>query len=143
MFCFFVLFCFFFRFIFLFRRFVRLFFTYTQYGMISLYFQFQYFFSTSCFRQFLQGKYSKPPTIFATAEHYRSRLRHDATTVWLEDVTATSFKICLRELQNFAGVHEDISVVGICDSIFPISIGFFLKKDLLQSKIVFKNWEIL
>ena len=134
---------FFFRFIFLFRRFVRLFFTYTQYGMISLYFQFQYFFSTSCFRQFLQGKYSKPPTIFATAEHYRSRLRHDATTVWLEDVTATSFKICLRELQNFAGVHEDISVVGICDSIFPISIGFFFKKDLLQSKIVLKNWEIL
>ena len=119
------------------------FFTYTQYGMISLYFQFQYFFSTSCFRQFLQGKYSKPPTIFATAEHYRSRLRHDATTVWLEDVTATSFKICLRELQNFAGVHEDISVVGICDSIFPISIGFFLKKDLLQSKIVLKKWEIL
>ena len=140
---FFLLFCFFFRFIFLFRRFVRLFFTYTQYGMISLYFQFQYFFSTSCFRQFLQGKYSKPPTIFATAEHYRSRLRHDATTVWLEDVTATSFKICLRELQNFAGVHEDISVVGICDSIFPISIGFFLKKDLLQSKIVLKKWEIL
>ena len=82
-------------------------------------------FPTSCFRQFLQGKYSKPPTIFATAEHYRSRLRHDATTVWLEDVTATSFKICLRELQNFAGVHEDISVVGICDSIFPVSIIFF------------------
>ena len=126
-----------------FRRFVRLFFTNTQYTLISLYFQFQYFFSTSCFRQFLQGKYSKPPTIFATAEHYRSRLRHDATTVWLEDVTATSFKICLRELQNFAGVHEDISVVGICDSIFPISIGFFSKKDLLQSKIVLKKWEIL
>ncbi|CAH3104311.1 unnamed protein product [Pocillopora meandrina] len=59
---------------------------------------------------FAKGKYSKPPTIFATAEHYRSRLKHDATTVWLEDVTATSFKICLRELQNFAGVHEDISV---------------------------------
>ena len=87
------------------------------------------FFPTSCFRQFLQGKYSKPPTIFATAERYRSRLRHDATTVWLEDVTSTSFKICLRELQNFAGVHEDISVVGICDSIFPVSIIFFLKKD--------------
>ena len=125
MFCFLLCLFVFFRFIFLFRRFVRLFLTYTRYGMISLYFQFQYFFPTSCFCQFLQGKYSKPPTIFATAEHYRSRLRHDATTVWLEDVTATSFKICLRELQNFAGVHEDISVVSICDSIFPISIGFF------------------
>lgn len=35
---------------------------------------------------------------------------HDATSVWLEDVTKASFKICLRELQNFAGVHDDISV---------------------------------
>ena len=38
---------------------------------------------------------------------------HDAASVWLEDVSAGSFKICLRELQNFAGVHDDISVVGI------------------------------
>jgi len=38
---------------------------------------------------------------------------HDAASVWLEDVSASSFKICLRELQNFAGVHDDISVVCI------------------------------
>ena len=38
---------------------------------------------------------------------------HDATSVWLEDVSASSFKICLRELQNFAGVHDDISVVSL------------------------------
>ena len=51
--------------------------------------------------------------MFVTAEHYRSSLMHDAASVWLEDVSASSFKICLRELQNFAGVHDDISVVGI------------------------------
>ncbi|XP_078382502.1 uncharacterized protein LOC144665191 isoform X2 [Oculina patagonica] len=56
------------------------------------------------------GKFSNSPTIFATAEHHRSSLKHDATSVWLEDVSASSFKICLRELQNFAGVHDDISV---------------------------------
>ncbi|XP_078382504.1 uncharacterized protein LOC144665192 isoform X1 [Oculina patagonica] len=56
------------------------------------------------------GKFSNPPTIFTTAEHHRSRLKHDATSVWLEDVSSSSFKICLRELQNFAGVHDDISV---------------------------------
>ena len=33
--------------------------------------------------------------------------------MWLEDVSASSFKICLREFQNFAGVHDDISVVSI------------------------------
>ena len=51
--------------------------------------------------------------VLVTAEHYRSSLMHDATSVWLEDVSASSFKICLRELQNFAGVHDDISVVCI------------------------------
>ncbi|KAL9961211.1 hypothetical protein ACROYT_G030114 [Oculina patagonica] len=66
---------------------------------------------TSCQTvSFPQGKFSRSPTIFTTAEHFRTRLKHDATSVWLEDVSASSFKICLRELQNFAGVHDDISV---------------------------------
>ncbi|CAH3104297.1 unnamed protein product [Pocillopora meandrina] len=66
---------------------------------------------TSCQKvTFAKGKFSQPPTIFATAEHHRSRLKHDATSLWMEDVSVNSFKICLRELQNFAGVHDDISV---------------------------------
>ncbi|KAM7430200.1 hypothetical protein ABFA07_019055 [Porites harrisoni] len=56
------------------------------------------------------GKYTTSPTIFVTAEHHRAHLRHDAATVWLENASARSFKICIRELQNFAGVHDDISV---------------------------------
>ena len=102
-----------------------------------------FFFPISCLLQFLQGKYSKPPTIFATAEHYRSRLRHDVTSVWLEDVTATSFKIFLRELQNFAGVHEDISVVDICDSIFPVSFIFLFEKRLITEQNSLKKLNIL
>ncbi|XP_078382508.1 uncharacterized protein LOC144665195 isoform X2 [Oculina patagonica] len=66
---------------------------------------------TSCRTVILpNGKYSRSPKIFATSEHHRSGLKHDAASVWLEDVSASSFKICLRELQNFAGVHDDISV---------------------------------
>ncbi|RMX44580.1 hypothetical protein pdam_00002799 [Pocillopora damicornis] len=68
-----------------------------------------------------------------------SRLRHDVTSVWLEDVTATSFKIFLRELQNFAGVHEDISVVDICDSIFPVSFIFLFEKRLITEQNSLKN----
>ena len=59
-----------------------------------------------------QGKFSSSPTVLATAEHYRSNMKHDAASVWLEDLSASSFKICIRELQNFAGVHDDISVVS-------------------------------
>ena len=51
-----------------------------------------------------------------TAKHHRKGLKHDAASVWLEDVSAASFKICLRELQNFAGVHEEISVVSFIKS---------------------------
>ena len=61
---------------------------------------------------FLKGKYTTSLTIFVTAEHHRAHLRHDAATVWLENASARSFKICIRELQNFAGVHDDISVVS-------------------------------
>lgn len=59
-----------------------------------------------------QGMFSSSPTIFATAEHYRSHLKHDAACTWLEGVSSSSFKICVRELQNFAGVHDAISVVS-------------------------------
>ena len=59
-----------------------------------------------------QGKFSSSPTVFATAEHYRSGMKHDAASVWIENLSASSFKICIRELQNFAGVHDDIAVVS-------------------------------
>ena len=68
---------------------------------------------TSPSNYFFQGKFLASPTVIVTAEHYRSGLKHDATSVWLEDVSASSFKICLREFQNFAGVHDDISVASI------------------------------
>ena len=61
----------------------------------------------------LQGKFNTTPTILITAEHHRTGLKHDAATFWIEDASASSFKICIRELQNFAGVHDEISVVSI------------------------------
>ena len=48
-----------------------------------------------------------------TAEHHHSGLKRDAASVWIGDVTQSSFKVCLRELQNYAGSHEDISVASI------------------------------
>ena len=50
-----------------------------------------------------------------TSEHLRTAKEYDAALIWTEDVTKDSFKVCLRELQNFDGKHEDISVV--CDQI--------------------------
>ncbi|XP_015771384.1 PREDICTED: uncharacterized protein LOC107349712 [Acropora digitifera] len=67
--------------------------------------------ATSCETVTLpRGKFFSTPSVFVTAEHYRSSMKHDAASVWLEDLSASSFKICIRELQNFAGVHDAISV---------------------------------
>ncbi|XP_022808410.1 uncharacterized protein LOC111345401 [Stylophora pistillata] len=54
--------------------------------------------------------FNSSPSVFVTAEHHHSGLKRDAASVWIEDVTQSSCKVCLRELQNYAGSHEDISV---------------------------------
>ena len=52
------------------------------------------------------------PTVVVSAEHERRGVKHDASSVWVEDVTTMSFKICIRELQNFDGAHQSIHVVS-------------------------------
>ncbi|XP_068741931.1 uncharacterized protein [Montipora capricornis] len=56
------------------------------------------------------GKFRSPPTVLVSAEHERRGVRHDASSVWLEDITTASFKICVRELQNFDGAHQSIHI---------------------------------
>ena len=48
-----------------------------------------------------------------TAEHHNPGLKRDAASIWIEDVTQASCKVCLRELQNYAGSHKDVHVVSI------------------------------
>ena len=46
-----------------------------------------------------------------TAEHLRTGKEFDASLIWTDDTTEDSCKVCLREMQNFDGKHEDINVV--------------------------------
>ncbi len=66
----------------------------------------------------MQGKFSVIPSVFVTAEHNRAGLKRDAASVWIEDVKSSEFQVCLRELQNYAGSHFDVSVVSMDISIF-------------------------
>ncbi|XP_066023879.1 uncharacterized protein [Pocillopora verrucosa] len=59
---------------------------------------------------FPSGKFFVAPSVFVTAAHHHAGLKRDAASVWIEDVTQSSFKVCLRELQNYAGSHEDVYV---------------------------------
>ena len=56
--------------------------------------------------------FKEDPVTLVTAEHVRTGKRYDAALIWTEDTTKTSFKVCLREMQNFDGKHEDIYVVS-------------------------------
>ena len=46
-----------------------------------------------------------------TAENLRTGKEYDASLIWTEDPNKDSFKVCLREMQNFDGKHEAITVV--------------------------------
>ncbi|PFX13554.1 Fibrillin-1 [Stylophora pistillata] len=73
-----------------------------------------------CIREFLPfdgkhqdttvGKFKTSPVVLATSNHQSGGEEHDAALIWMEDVTKDSFKVCLRELQNFDGKHQDIYV---------------------------------
>lgn len=34
-------------------------------------------------------------------------------SVWVEDVTKSGFKVCMRELKSFSGIHTQVKVVCI------------------------------
>ena len=77
----------------------------------------------------LQGKFSQKPFVFVTVAHHHAGLKRDAATVWLEDITTASCKICLRELENYAGSHEDIYVVSetlrVCNRVLKSNLTKF------------------
>ena len=70
--------------------------------------------------------FKEDPVTLVTAEHVRTGKKYDAALIWTEDTSKTSFKVCLREMQNFDGKHEDIYVVWF-------SITILLSLLLLQS----------
>lgn len=58
-----------------------------------------------------KDNFSATPIILVTADHVSSAYKHDAASLWVENPTSASFHVCLRELQNYDGLHEDILVV--------------------------------
>ena len=59
-----------------------------------------------------KGKFSRPPYVLVSIEHTYTERDHDAATVWAENVEVGKFTVCLREMQNFDGLHEKIIVVS-------------------------------
>ena len=81
-----------------------------------------------CHFFFHQGKFVIAPVVLVTAEHHQAGLKRNAAIIWTEDVTRISFKVCLRELQNFDGAHKDIYVVSYADRRKHVCVALCLIK---------------
>ena len=66
--------------------------------------------------------FKEDPVTLVTAQHVRTGKKYDAALIWTEDTTKTSFKVCLREMQNFDGKHEDIYVVWFSITLLLLSL---------------------
>ena len=60
-----------------------------------------------------KDKFPQSPYVLVSSKHTYSGRKHDAATVWAEDIEKGKFTVCLREMQNFDGMHENITVVSI------------------------------
>ena len=89
---------------------------------------------------FHQGNFTEAPVVLVTSEHLKTGQEYDAALIWTEDVTNSSFQVCLRELQNFDGKHEDISVVCVRSKTRGIFIAPERKERTGES---FFSWKVV
>ena len=63
-------------------------------------------------------RFATPPILLATPSHQFPERPQDAMAVWVEELTEDSFKICLREVKIFDGLHKGISIVSRVKILF-------------------------
>ena len=89
---------------------------------------------------FHQGSFTEAPVVLVTSDHLKTGQDYDAALIWTEDVTSSSFQVCLRELQNFDGKHEDISVVCVRSKTRGMFIALKRKGTTRES---FLSWKVV
>ena len=51
--------------------------------------------------------------MFVTVQHKHSNRPFDSMNIWLEEVKADGFVVCLREFMSFDGIHTGLKVVSV------------------------------
>ena len=74
--------------------------------------------------------------MLATVRHSVSNKPQDAMNVWVEELKADYFRVCLREVKTFDGKHQNLKVASltsiilihrsICRNILVCSLNGFL-----------------
>lgn len=83
--------------------------------------------------------------MFVTVQHKHSNRPFDSMNIWLEEVEADGFVVCLREFMSFDGIHTGLKVVSFKKLAQSSTITFFfvltcyqlnLKLDLIVWKLI-------
>lgn len=70
-----------------------------------------------------------------SGEHTFSGRKHDAATIWASNIGREEFTVCLREMQNFDGLHENITVDWMAFSHLPREMGIDWQNITFNSKM--------
>ena len=81
-------------------------------------------------------RFASIPKVLATVRHSVSNMPQDAMNVWVEELKADYFRVCLREVKTFDGKHQNLKVASltsiilihrsICRNILVCSLNGFL-----------------
>lgn len=83
-------------------------------------------------------RFSTPPTILVIPSHQDAVRPQDALVFWVEASSQDSFKICLREVKLFDGLHKNIKIVrNYC--LFLINVPYNYEMILLEAPISYPN----
>jgi hypothetical protein len=77
---------------------------------------------------FLFQAFYTTPKILLSVQHSGSTERKDVMSFWAEDVTEIHFRVCVREMVSFSGIHDNLYLVSILFSLFSkhhINIRWF------------------
>ena len=55
--------------------------------------------------------------MLATVSHSVSNKSQDAMNVWVEELKADYFRVCLREVKTFDGKHQNLKVASLTSII--------------------------
>ena len=62
-------------------------------------------------------RFASIPKVLATVRHSVSNKPQDAMNVWVEELKADYFRVCLREVKTFDGKHQNLKVASLTSII--------------------------
>ena len=83
--------------------------------------------------------------MFVTVQHKHSNRPFDSMNIWLEEVEADGFVVCLREFMSFDGIHTGLKVVSFkkLAQSSTITLFFVLTCYQLNLKLNLILWKLI